>query len=43
MMINELENNAVFTTEYLNTPPAEGDLAAICMSHHMGIVFFIVP
>ena len=29
MMIHELENNAVFTTEYLNTPPAEGDFAAI--------------
>ena len=28
-MIQELENNAVFSTEYRNTAPAEGDLAAI--------------
>ena len=28
-MINHLENNEVFTTEYLNVPPKQGDLAAV--------------
>ena len=27
-MIQELENNAVFSTEYRNTAPQEGDFAA---------------
>ena len=29
IMIQDLENNAVFTTEYLNIPPKAGDMAAV--------------
>ena len=29
MMIQDLENNEKYTTEYLNTPPKKGDLAAV--------------